>query len=379
MSFWKKVSAPMLMVGLASPALVNCDALGGLPGAGCPALQSGNFAELNFQGEAAGKLKGFIETVYNFDKLALEIEGDLIGACKELGVAVGIPEADLAAEPGGGDGAKKACEATANKVKAIIDGAGSISLNIEIGEPRVEVDVEAMMSCLSECGAAIDPGQLEASCEGGEISGTCEAECTGTCTVEAGADCSGSCAGTCEGTCNGEESSGKCEGTCEGKCSTECKMEGKADCSGTCSGGCSAEIKAPKCSGEFKPPSVDAECHSGCVAETAGSAKVVPPSINITVDGEVSGEVTALIDGLKVALPKIVAIGQARAGQLVGTAKGLVEAGAELPSIASSAGLEAVGCIAMAVDMVAGASASLSVSVEMSASVSGSASGSTEG
>ena len=116
MSFLKKVSAPVLIMGLASPALVNCDALGGLPGAGCPALESGNFAELNFQGEAAGQLKGFIETVYNFDKLALDIETDLMGACKELGIAVGIPEADLTAEPGGGEGAKKACEATANKV-----------------------------------------------------------------------------------------------------------------------------------------------------------------------------------------------------------------------------------------------------------------------
>ncbi len=180
MSFWKKVSAPFLIFGLATPLLANCDGLPGIPGADCPALKDGNFAALKFEGgaEVDGKLKGFLEGVYKFEKLAVEMEANLIASCGELGKAMGMPEAELAAEPAGGDGAKKVCEAVAAKIDATLQASGGATLAIEIGEPSCSVPIEAMNACFGECGSPVSPGEFEASCEGGEISGTCTAAST---------------------------------------------------------------------------------------------------------------------------------------------------------------------------------------------------------
>ncbi len=382
MSFWKNASAPILFAGLALPVLVNCDGLA-IPGADCPAMKDGNFADLKFEGsaEVQGKIKGFLEGVYALDKLAVEMETNLIASCKELGTAIGTDEAKLNAEVGGGEGAKAVCMAVAADVKAKLDASADVSLSIELGEPKCEADITAMTDCFADCGAVIEPGEFEASCEGGEVSGTCEAECTGTCTVEAGAGCEGACGGKCTGECEGEcaaknedgTCAGKCDGTCKGECSASCKMEGKADCSGSCSGGCSAELKAPKCSGDFKPPSVSADCQANCTAKTAASATCTPPTIDIKVEGEASADIEALVEGLTVALPKIVEIQIGMATKLVATGEALVSAGAELPSVASQAGLQAIGCVAIAAEMAVSASASVSVNVEASASVSGSA------
>ena len=386
MSFLKKVNAPLLMVGLASPVLVNCDALGGLvPGMDCPALKDGNFAQLKFEGSAEvnAQLTGFLEAVYSLDQLALEMETNLIASCGELGTAIGMSEAEVTAEPKGGEGAKQVCAAVAAKVSGTLEASASASLSVEIGEPSCKADVQALMDCYANCGAAIDPGEIEASCEGGEISGKCSGECKGTCTVEAGGECGGTCdakcTGECDGTCAAENAEGKCEGkcdgTCNGTCSASCKVEGKADCSGSCSGGCSVEMEAPKCSGEFKPPSVSADCQMNCSAKTAASVSCEPPSVNIKVEGEASAELTTLIDGLQVALPKIVNIQIGMGQKLVAQGKALVEAGTNLPSIAANAGLQAVGCIAAGAEMAISASASVSVNVEASASVSGSVGG----
>lgn len=376
MSFWKKVSAPVLLMGLASPLLVNCDGLA-IPGADCPALKDGNFASLKLEGgaEVEGKLKGFLEAVYNLDKLALDMETGLIESCGELGKAMGIADAELTAEPDGGEGAKKVCGAVAAKVEGNIKAAGEVSLSVEIGEPKCYVDIAAMSDCLGTCGPAIDPGEFEASCEGGEVSGECSGECSGGCTLEAGAECGGKCNGTCEGKCDGEDSSGSCAGKCEGSCSATCEVEGAAECKGSCSGGCSVELKAPKCSGTFKPPSVSVDCHANCAAKLAADLHCDPPSLSIKLEGEASADLEATIKGLEVALPKIILIWKGMGAQLVTTGEALVKQGQELPNIASKAGLQGIACIAMAGKMAVSASASISVNVEASASVGGSVGG----
>jgi len=376
MSFWKKVSAPALLIGLASPMLVNCDGLA-IPGADCPALKDGNFADLKLEGSAdvQGKLKGFLEAVYGLDKLALEMETGLIASCQELGKAVGAEGPDLEAAPDGGEGAKKVCGAVAAKVDATIKANADISLSVEIGEPSCSADIDALVDCYGNCGAAIEPAEFEASCEGGEVSGTCEGECSGTCTLEAGAECGGKCSGTCEGKCDGEDSSGSCAGKCEGSCSASCEVEGAAECKGSCSGGCSVDIKAPKCSGDFKPPSVSVDCQANCSAKTAASVTCTPPSIDIKIEGEAGAELQATIDGLKVALPKIVELQLGMGKRLIATGEALVKQGQELPNIATQAGLQGVGCIAMGAKMAVSASAAVSVNVEASASVSGSVGG----
>jgi len=389
MTLWKKVSAPLLLAGLVSPAMINCNGAGipGVPGGDCPGLKDGNFAALKLQGsaEVQGKLKGFLEAVYSFDKMSAQMEADLIAACTELGKAIGMQDDALKAEPGGGEGAKKVCGAVSGEVKAKLKASAGAKLSIDIAEPKCDVDIEAMNSCLGECGAAVKPGELDASCEGGKVSGTCEAECKGSCTVEAGAGCEGTCGGSCkgdcEGTCAAKNASGKCEGKCDGKCKGECtascEMQGKADCKGSCSGGCSAEMKAPKCSGNFKPPQVDAQCHANCVAKTAGQVKCSPPGVTIKVEGDAKAQadLKGLVAGLEVALPKIKVIAEGMLPRLKATGEVLVQTAGELPSIAKEAGLQAVACIAAAGEMAGSASASVSVNVEASASVSGSAGG----
>ncbi len=379
MGFWKKACTPLLLVGLASPALVNCDMLGSLPGMDCPAMKDGNFAALKFEGGAQveGELKGFLESVYAFHKTTIDMEVGLIESCAELGKALDMDEKTLEAKPADGEGAKKVCGAVADKVKAMINAAGGASLTVEIGEPTCSVDIDAMVACLGECGSPIDPGDFKASCKGGELSGKCSAECDGTCSLEAGAKCAGECGGTCKGKCDGKKSDASCSGKCEGECSGTCKVAAKGSCEGTCTGGCSAKIEAPKCTGTFEPPSVDASCQLNCTAKTAATATCTPPKVKIKLEGEGSTDITKLIAGLETALPKIVTIQIGTGKRLVEAGKGLVEKGKALPQVATKGGLKAVGCIAKAASLSVSASASISLNVEASANIGGSVSGGT--
>ncbi|MBW2523129.1 MAG: hypothetical protein JRI23_03095 [Deltaproteobacteria bacterium] len=399
LKLWKSVAGPALMLGLAAPVLVNCNGIPGLPGGDCNELKTGDFTNFKLEGnaEATAKFKGFLEAVYTLDKLALEMEAGLIASCAELGKELGVAEAELAAEPSGGEGAKKVCAAVAAKISGTLKANAGAKLSLELGEPKCYVDIDAMTECLASCGASIDPGGVEASCEGGEIAGTCEGKCEGGCTAEGGVQCTGACEGTCEGKCDGKcegsastdegggsgECNGKCDGKCEGKCSASCKMEGEAKCEGTCSGGCDVEMKAPKCTGEFKPPNVDLQCQTNCNAKTAASASCDPPTVNIKVEGEANADVEKLVAALKVSLPKIVNIQLGMGKKMVGVVEGVVTGVAELPSAAASLGgmaaLKAAACATMAVEMSGAASASINVNVEASASVGGSASGEASG
>lgn len=418
-SRWKLVTMPVVTMALASPMLVNCGSLpGGLPGplgdvadaaGGCPEMESGNFADLKLQGgaEVEGKVKAFLDASFTLDKMIADMEIALIASCGELGKELGMPEGELKAEPAGGEGAKKVCAAVAAKIDGTLKANAGAKLSLEVGEPKCYVNVDAMTDCLGKCGSPVDPGKLEASCEGGEISGECSAECKGSCTVEAGAECSGACSGKCEGKCevdfkgtcggncdgkcDGKNTKGKCEGTCEGKCdasasgscggscegscSAECKMEGKADCKGSCSGGCSAEIKEPQCSGDFKPPSVDPSCHLTCTAKGVASAKCDPPTVKVKVEGKANAEIEKLVVALQVVLPKIAKIQLGAAKQIAMSAAGVVKAGAEVKDVAVNAGAKALVCIAAGIEASASASAAIDVNIEASASVSTSASG----
>jgi hypothetical protein len=381
LKLWKGVAGSALLLGLASPLLMNCNGLPGIPGASCDELKTGDFANFKLEGnaEATAKFKGFLESVFTLDKLAAEMEVGLIASCGELGTAIGMGPAEVKADPAGGEGAKKVCEAVAAKVGGMIKANAEAKLSVEIGEPKCYADIEALTKCFGECGAAISPGEFKAACEGGELAGTCEGDCSGSCSAEAGVQCKGTCSGTCEGKCDGKDSKGNCAGKCDGKCSAGCKLEGGAKCEGTCSGGCSVEIKAPKCTGEFKPPSVSADCQMSCAAKTAASVSCDPPTVKIKVDGKAGGDIEKLVAGLQIALPKIVKIQLGMGKRLVTTAEGLVKGVAELPKVAASlagmAAIKAASCATMAVEMAGGASGSISINVKASASVGGSVGG----
>ncbi|WP_437292184.1 hypothetical protein [Sorangium sp. So ce406] len=425
---WKLFAMPVALVGLASPLLMNCGGKG-IPGAdslpgpagdlasaagGCEELKNGGIANLKFDGGADvdAKLKGFLEAAASLDKLTADMEADLIASCGKLGKDLGMSDAELKADAGGGKGAEKVCNAVSAKVSAAVKANADAKITVQIEPPKCYADINAMQACLGDCGSPVQPGKLEASCEGGEISGKCDAECKGKCTVDAGAACSGTCnascsgkceagfkgtcGGKCDGKCDGKDSKGaacagtcegkcdakaegSCTGTCDGSCSGSCEIKAAAKCSGSCSGGCSAEIKEPKCSGEFKPPSVDPSCQMSCTAKTAGSAKCDPPNVRIVANGKVNADAQKLVAALRTSLPAIAKVQLGTGKKLAAAVSGVGKAGADLKDAALKAGGKAVACVAAAVDASASATASIDVNIKASASVSGSASGSASG
>ncbi|WP_437683860.1 hypothetical protein [Sorangium sp. So ce131] len=425
---WKLVAMPVALLGLASPLLVNCGGKG-IPGAdnlpgpagdlasaagGCEELKNGGIANLKFEGGADvdAKIKGFLEAAASLDKLTADMEASLIASCGKLGKDLGMSEADLKAEPSGGKGAEKVCNAVSAKVNAAVKANAEAKLAVAIDPPKCYADINAMSECLGSCGPAFEPGKLQASCTGGEISGKCDAECKGKCTVDAGAACSGACKATCEGKCDanfkgtcGGKCDGKCDGkastggacagTCEGKCDAKaegtcggtcdgsctgtCELKAAAKCSGSCSGGCSAEIKEPKCSGEIQPPQVDLTCRTQCAVKTASSATCDPPNVRIVANGKVNADAQKLVDALQTSLPAIAKVQLGTGKKLAAAVSGVGKAGAEVKDAALKAGGKAVACVAAAVDASASATASIDVNIKASASVSGSASGSASG
>lgn len=424
---WKLFAMPVLSLGLASPLLVNCGSgipgVGNLPGpagdlasaaGGCDEMKQGNIADLKFDGgaEVEGKIKGFLQAAAALDKVTADMEASLIASCGKLGRDLGMTDDELKAEAGGGKGAEKVCNAVAAKVNAAVKANAEAKLSVQIDPPKCYADIDFMQNCLSECGSPVQPGKLEASCQGGEISGTCEAECKGTCTVDAGAACSGTCkascsgkceagfkgtcGGKCDGKCDGKESKGAacagtcegkcdakaegvCSGTCEGTCSGSCELKAAAKCSGSCSGGCSAELKAPKCSGEFQPPSVDPSCHLQCTAKGAATATCDPPNVRVVANGKVNADAQKLIGALQASLPAIAKVQLGLGKKVAAAASGVVKAGAEVKDVALKAGGKAIACVATAVDASASATASVDINIKASASVSASASGSASG
>ena len=419
---WKLISMPVVVLGLASPLLTNCGSLpGGLkpPGAlgdladaagGCDEMKDGDFAKLQIKGGAAveGKIKGFLDAAYSFNKVTLEMQADLTASCIELGTSLGVPEAEMKSEEAGDKAVEKACMAVANKISGLFKANASASITVEIEPPKCFVPIDAMTECLGACGSPIKGGKLEASCKGGEIAGKCDAECKGSCTAEVGGECSGTCkaacqgkcdvnfkgtcGGKCDGQCDGKASkgaackgtcegkcdagaSGSCGGKCEGKCSGTCEIAAKGKCSGTCSGGCSAEIKAPKCTGTFEPPSVDPSCQLSCTMKTIKDVTCDPPNVKIGFKGQASTDLSKLVTALQISLPKIVKI-QLGTGKRVATmAAGVVKAGVEVKDVALSAGGKAAACIATGISATASASVSVDVNIKASASVGGSVGG----
>ncbi|MEM9693544.1 MAG: hypothetical protein AAGA56_13430, partial [Myxococcota bacterium] len=314
----------------------------------------------------------------NLKKASVKIEEQLIVSCREIGLAIGLSEDQLTAEPAGGDGAKKVCDPVIAEMGKIIEASGELAISFT--EPRCELPVDVLNGCFGGCNAKVEPGELSAACEGGEISGTCEGTCEGSCRVEAAAECGGSCDGRCDGECEGStDAGGKCDGTCKGSCSGTCTTEGQADCKGSCSGNCSGELEAPTCSGTFKPPTVDPNCYIQCASEAALQVKCFPPGVTIAAKGEANSNLDGLIKGLYKGLPKVLEIQVATAKDIAAQLTVVTKAVVEAKSSLSSAGPQAIMCMTGAAGLAGDATASLEANVSISASVSGKAGASTEG
>jgi len=421
-NYWRIASWPILVAALGSPLLMDCGKMpGGLPSApsvpgmpgNCPDMANvdavANFdwaKEFKLDASASAKLKGGLTAAINLKGLAMEIDGDLKAACGNLAK-------DLGATGDFADG-KSACEAAVKVMgEARAKMGASAKASLVVQPPHCSASIDAYADCAGKCDASVTPGKADIKCEGGEISGTCDAKCSGKCEMSAAAACDGTCEGSCDahftgkcdgncaGKCEGKDSKGECKGKCEGscdaagngeckgKCGGSCKLKGEAKCEGQCSGKCSAEMKAPQCSGTVQPPKVSAECKASCDAKVSGKLSCSPAKVALRIEGAADAAITAKYKGaIEKNLPAIlkIAIGMKdRAGAIAGSVQGVVE-GAQATVKASTGGGPAMtaaltACVMApfkgAIDAAASIKANVNVSVDVkaSASASGSAGG----
>jgi hypothetical protein len=345
---------------------------------------------------------------------AASFEVSLLAACNAIATA---------------DGGEAGTDVTTacNAATATIDAAfsGSAAAYIEVVPGYCTINAEAQFGCEADCQIDGDcdfsPGAIEARCEPGEFSvscegtcegsaycegsasasvaceGSCQGSCEGSCTVEmnAGAVCDGVCNGTCEGTtgsggecegtCTGSceltgSAAASCSGSCEGSCSGRCEMAAEAniecDAEVRCEGSCDGTASLPRCDAEVTPPSascnLDAECQASCEADASLDAECVPPTVSISAQAEVSAELSA---ALEAQLPVILEIGA--------NAEIILKAATDVPGAfisAANAALAMPACVvAYGASFVAQAEATvdISISIEASASASASVAGST--
>ena len=429
--FGRTVSVGIISAVVFSCAAVNQaankagDAAGVPVPAKCPdltkvdAIMAYDFSA-NFKIDAAGgaKLKAGTAAAVSIQGFAAQVDADLKGACTGLAK-------DLGATGDWKDG-KSACEAAIKAmgdVKAKMGGKAAINLVFE--PPRCEADMNVMADCAGKCDVKASGGKAKVECEPGKLSGKCDANCEGSCDVQAGAKCdgecsgscdaevSGSCSGKCNGKCDGKDSkgascAGKCDGKCEGgtvkgqckgKCGGSCQLKASAKCEGTCSGKCSAEMKAPKCTGEVKPPEMSADCKAHCDADVSAKMTCTPAKVGLAITGSADAKAEAQFKAaVEKNFPLIlkVAVGMGeRAAKLAGEIKvviegvqGSVEAIAKTSGDAKKATMVAgqiTACLGETFKGALGAAGSLkanvdvSVNVKASASASGSAGGSAGG
>jgi len=410
---------------LLSPFLMDCGKKGmpggmdKVPGAenipgGCPAniADADAVMKANFglQAELEGKVKAALAAGANLQKLAAEVEGEVAAACGKLAKDLGASDKDLKPKD---DGPGKKAEASCNAATKMINefkAKAKGSLKVDVKPPVCSASMNAMADCSAKCDANIKPGSAKVECEGGKISGECSGKCEGECTVQAGAQCEGTCSGecsgecsaeisgkcdgTCEGKCDGKDTKGKCAGQCEGKCkgkaqaacngtckgscSASCTMTAKGSCKGECSGKCDVEMKAPKCSGEVKPPEMSAECKANCDAEISAKMECRPATVMVKIDGAADVQAAnKLKAALHANLPALLKITMGMKGKLEAVVKN-VEASIKGVEAAVQGGGDAAmkvgACFVGSVKAQAEASVQIDVSVKASASASGSAS-----
>jgi len=280
-------------------------------------------------------IDGFFSSVVNYSTKANMVADNINVELAAIADSVGL-EGGAGADFSGGFQAA---------VQAKFNLAGDISIDFQ--PPRCEVSAKASIEATAKCDVEVDPGSVEASCEGkcevdpGKVdleascegdataevtcTGTapnleCSGSCTGSCELSASASCSGTCNGSCTGTCSVENADGSCAGQCDGQCQGTCELEAGGSCEGKCTGSCeytppSAECEAgakveveckvegsaepPKvncsgsCSGEVTPPSASAECEASAKAEAEVNAECYPPSVGVSYQLVASGNAAA--------------------------------------------------------------------------------------
>jgi hypothetical protein len=432
----RRLVGPILTLALLAPVVVSCaqaqgalaganDATGGALGPKCPDLTkveailaydfAGNF---KINAEGAAKLKAGTAAAVEIKGFADKVDADLKLACGNMAKDLG--------QPGDFKDGQSACKAAIkgiNETKAKLGANAKLALTVK--EPKCQADLNAYADCAGKCDVKASGPSAKVECEPGKLSGKCDANCEGSCDVEAGAKCEGTCSGSCDaevkascsgkcnGKCDGKTSSGascagtcegKCEGgtvkgECKGKCGGTCELKAQAKCEGTCTGKCSVEMKAPKCTGEVKPPQMSADCKASCDANVSAKMECTPAKVGLAVEGAADAAVATKFQAtieknFPLLLKVAIGIGE-RGAKLAANVQTVVEGvSGSVQAIASSSGDAAKsGMIAGQITACLGATfkgaiaaagslkanVNVSVDVKASASASGSAGGSAKG
>lgn len=421
---WNMLSWPVVLVGLASPWLIDCagakgglSALGDATGMGkCPDLKAEALASLDFakefkvQADAAAKLQAGTIAAVELKDFSDKLDADLKGSCGTIAKELGAT--------GEFKNGQEACQAAIKAIgetKGKLGAKGGVAMSVK--PPTCSANMDVMADCAGKCDAKLSGGKAKVECEPGKLSGSCSGKCSGTCDMQAAAKCSGTCSGSCDaqmkgtcsgkcvGRCDGKDSKGSCSGTCDGKCEGgsitgdcrgkcggSCKLKAEATCDGTCTGECKGEFKEPKCAGEVKPPEMSADCKARCDAQVSAKMTCTPASVGIAATGEAKAA-EQLKGTLEKNMPAIlqVALGMgARAEKMAANVKDAV-AGvqASIETVAKTSGDPARatmiagrittclgGPLQGAIDAAGSVKANVAVSMDVKASVSGSASGS---
>jgi hypothetical protein len=422
---WRAASWPILALGFASPLLTNCGGgMGsvaggaGLPGAGssCPDLSSADAIEkadfvgaFQIDAAAAGKLKAGLSATADLKEFAASVDGDLKKACTGLATDLGAT--------GTFDTGEAACKAAIKAMGDVKAKMGAkFAVKLEIKPPECHASIDAYADCAGHCDASIKPGEAKVECEPGKLSGTCSAQCSGSCDLSAAAKCDGACSGSCDanmkgscggkcnGKCDGKASSGaSCAGTCEGKCDAQiqgscsgscggsCKLKASGSCKGTCNGGCTAQMEAPKCNGQLKPPQMSADCKAKCDAKVTAKAECTPAAVGVKITGSSDAQAAltykaALEKNLPLILKVAIGVGDRGAKMAEVVEKSVADLSGSVGAMAKGGPLavaKLTGCVVSplkgAADGAASLKANVSVSVDVKVSASASASASASG
>lgn len=368
--------------------------------------------DFNMEGQAAAQFEVLAQASADLAATASGALNDVAVACANIARDMGEDEAKIQAELDKDDAekVKGICALATAQIKGTLTGGAS--LKIDFQAPKCDVSVKAKASCDAKCSvdANCDIKAKPPTCEGGKLTGSCSGSCkaeagasiackgscdvavSGKCTVTQGSvECKGKCDGeckasaeggtgiqadgTCDGSCTGTcdvvAPNAKCEGTFEGECSGSCTASASAKVE--CSGGCTGDFEPLKCEGgELKGScDVDANCSANCDASVSAKAECHPPALTIVANGNASAKIDALISTLKVNLPNILVVVQAR-GEALGKLAVRVSGSASASVTGGDLSVKATACLIPITEALIGAAASLPATFEASASVVGS-------
>ena len=379
---WRLAAMPLVIAGIGIPA-VACDSVGSNPldTVCCKEFTPGadlSGIDWGIQGAEGISFGAFMQASADFTGTAGAVVNDVAAACRQLAIDLDVDDVTIQTTDRVTDPAKRAgdwCGLAQTQLKTKLAGA-AITINYQ--PPVCNVSVNAQASCEAKCTVnamcQAELGDITLRCDPAELSGRCDAMCTATCEGSANlaVTCDGQCSGTCEGTCNGMPSGGACAGTCSGKCRGSCAVAAMAGatCEGDCTGGCTVAVKAPKCKGQLKPPSAmcqgEASCNGSCRASASAKAECKEPSLDITSNADAK-----VLAALRVHLPKLIAVADARAKLLAQNATDIVKFGGEFTTNTSNLSIKAGACLVPAVAAITQAGLNVQAGVTGSLNVVG--------